>query len=555
MSKTLMLFKTMFKSEDIMELGAGRTGGKIKGIFKVLGLMLVLLLAGISFTPIIIELYKPLQSLGMADLLLRLLLFGASMLVLFFAFFYIMSVFYFSSDIENYLYLPIKPGSIVLSKFFVVMFYEIITTFVLFYPSIVAFGYMDGQNLGFYIKALVAIILLPIVPLVIMAILCMILMRFSKLFRNKDRFTMVSTLIAIGAALSVNGLMQRLGTTIDGSLPALVQSSGPLFNVLSIIFPTVTLMNQALVGGLKELVIYLPLTLLISGVAIFLFYQVGNVLFIDGAKGLTESGMRRKELSTKEWSTSTKANHAVLAIAGKELKLLLRTPVYFLNCILLSLILPLFIIFPMLLSGSINEILAELKILNLDEIRGLIPPDLIVIAIVAVMVFYSGLNLISATAISREGSNFSFMKYIPVPYRTQLLAKMLPAFLVQFIGLSIILIPLSILVQPPLYSIGLGLILGGLFSLLMNLLMISIDVMKPVLNWTSEQRAVKQNFNGVISSMLSIAFAAVPVLLFFFVKIDAKLLFGGMFIILLAATLGMIVVLPAIAEKSFRKRP
>lgn len=366
---------------------------------------------------------------------------------------------------------------------------------------------------------------------------------------------MVSTLIAIGAALSVNGLMQRLGTTIDGSLPALVQSSGPLFNVLSIIFPTVTLMNQALVGGLKELVIYLPLTLLISGVAIFLFYQVGNVLFIDGAKGLTESGMRRKELSTKEWSTSTKANHAVLAIAGKELKLLLRTPVYFLNCILLSLILPLFIIFPMLLSGSINEILAELKILNLDEIRGLIPPDLIVIAIVAVMVFYSGLNLISATAISREGSNFSFMKYIPVPYRTQLLAKMLPAFLVQFIGLSIILIPLSILVQPPLYSIGLGLILGGLFSLLMNLLMISIDVMKPVLNWTSEQRAVKQNFNGVISSMLSIAFAAVPVLLFFFVKIDAKLLFGGMFIILLAATLGMIVVLPAIAEKSFRKRP
>ena len=555
MSKTLMLFKTMFKSEDIMELGAGRTGGKIKGIFKVLGLMLVLLLAGISFTPIIIELYKPLQSLGMADLLLRLLLFGASMLVLFFAFFYIMSVFYFSSDIENYLYLPIKPGSIVLSKFFVVMFYEIITTFVLFYPSIVAFGYMDGQNFGFYIKALVAIILLPIVPLVIMAILCMILMRFSKLFRNKDRFTMVSTLIAIGAALSVNGLMQRLGTTIDGSLPALVQSSGPLFNVLSIIFPTVTLMNQALVGGLKDLVIYLPLTLLISGVAIFLFYQVGNVLFIDGAKGLTESGMRRKELSTKEWSTSTKANHAVLAIAGKELKLLLRTPVYFLNCILLSLILPLFIIFPMLLSGSINEILAELKILNLDEIRGLIPPDLIVIAIVAVMVFYSGLNLISATAISREGSNFSFMKYIPVPYRTQLLAKMLPAFLVQFIGLSIILIPLSILVQPPLYSIGLGLILGGLFSLLMNLLMISIDVMKPVLNWTSEQRAVKQNFNGVISSMLSIAFAAVPVLLFFFVKIDAKLLFGGMFIILLAATLGMIVVLPAIAEKSFRKRP
>ena len=68
MNKTLILFKTMFKSEDIMEIGGGKTGGKIKGIFKIIGLMLILLLAGISFAPLIVELYKPLQSIGMREL-------------------------------------------------------------------------------------------------------------------------------------------------------------------------------------------------------------------------------------------------------------------------------------------------------------------------------------------------------------------------------------------------------------------------------------------------------------------------------------------------------
>lgn len=555
MNKTLILFKTMFKSEDIMEIGAGKTGGKIKGIFKVIGLMLILLLAGVSFAPLIVELYKPLQPIGMQDSLLRLLLFGASMMVFFFAFFYVMSVFYFSSDIENYLYLPVSPGSIVLSKFFVVMFYEIISTFALFYPSFVAFGYIDKQGFGFYIKALLAMILLPILPLVIMGILCMILMRFSKLFRNKDRFTMVSTLIAIGAALSLNGLMQQLGTTIDGGLPGLLQSSGPMFNILSIVFPTVTLMYQAMIGSLRDLAIYLPLTLLISGIAIFLFYQVGNRLFIDGAKGLKESGMRRKALSVRELSVSTRSNSALLAIAGKELKMILRTPVYFLNCILMSLILPLFFVVPLLFGGQLNELLTELGNMDLTEIRSYIPPDFVVIGIISIMTFYAGLNLISATAISREGSNFSFMKYIPVPYRTQLLAKIMPAFLVQFVGLLIILIPIGILIQPSFYSVSIGLILGSLLSLLMNLLMITIDVVKPVLNWTSEQRAVKQNFNAIASSMLSIVLAAVPVLLFFFVNVDAKLLFGGMFLVLTALTLFMIHSLPGITERSFRNKP
>lgn len=555
MNKTLILFKTMFKSEDVMELGTAKKVSKVRSIFKMIGLMLVLLLAGVSVAPFVIEIYDPLKMFGMEALVLKLLLFGASMMVLFFAFFYVMSVFYFASDIENYLYLPVKPGTIVLSKFMVVTFYEIVSNFALFFPSFVLFGYLDSQGAAYYVKVVLAMILLPIVPLSIMGILCMVLMRFSKVFRNKDRFTLVSTIFAIIAALTGSGLMQRLGTNPENGLPTLLQNSGPMFNLLSAVFPTVTLMNQAILGGLKEAAIYIPLTLLISGIAVFLFYQAGNLLYIDGAKGLKESGMKRTALSSRQFRDSTRSRSALFAIAMKEMKILLRTPAYFMNCVLVSLILPLFFVFPMVLGGEFSNILKELQTMNLAEIRSYVPQELVVVGIIAAMVFYAGLNMISATAITREGSNFSFMKYIPVPYRTQLLAKILPSFLVQFAGLAILLIPAVILLQPAPLSVALGLLLGTLLSLLMNLSMITVDVLKPVLTWTTEQRAVKQNFNAMVSSMLSIALGAVPVLLYFFVKIDLRILFGALFIVLVVLNALLLRALPGITERSFRNKP
>ena len=42
---------------------------------------------------------------------------------------------------------------------------------------------------------------------------------------------------------------------------------------------------------------------------------------------------------------------------------------------------------------------------------------------------FSNLNMISSTAISREGSNLSFMKYIPMSLKQQLQAKVVSGIL------------------------------------------------------------------------------------------------------------------------------
>ena len=242
MNKTLILFKTMFRSENLLEIKSEQSS-RLKGILKVVGMLAILLLAGASFAPIIVELYTPLAIVGMEPLLLKLLLFSASFFVLIFGFFYVMSVFYFSSDFENYIFLPVLPGSLVLAKFMVVSLYQILSTLVLFFPSFIAFGYMDQQNWTYYFKTLLALIILPIVPLTIIAILCILLMRFSKIFRNKDRFTLFSSLIGITIAISISALMQNLTTGMNNGIPAILQEQGKVFNILSAVFPDASLMH------------------------------------------------------------------------------------------------------------------------------------------------------------------------------------------------------------------------------------------------------------------------------------------------------------------------
>lgn len=554
MNKTLILFKTMFRSENLLEIKSEQSS-PMKGVLKVVGMLAILLLAGASFAPIIVELYTPLAMVGMEPLLLKLLLFSASFIVLIFGFFYVMSVFYYSSDIENYLFLPVLPGSLVLAKFMVVAIYQILSTLVLFFPSFVAFGYMDQQNWTYYLKTLLALIILPIAPLTIIAILCILLMRFSKIFRNKDRFTLFSSLIGITIALSISSLMQNLTTGVDNGIPVILQEQGSVFNILSAVFPAATLMHKAIFGGIPSFIINTALSLLICAVFIFIFYQVGNHLYIDGAKGLKETAANRKTLSQQELISSTRKNSAIIAIANKELKMILRTPAYFLNCVLVSLIMPLFLILPLLFGGTLKELTAELGAGGIEQLRHMVSPDVFIIGLMALMAFYAGLNLIAATAITREGPNFSFMKLIPIPYRTQLVGKIIPALVVQIAGVLILLIPAIILLRPSILTVLTGFILGLLLSIFLDFAMITLDVIRPVLDWTNEQKAVKQNFNAMVSTFLAMIVGAIPVVLFIFLPLDPRILFGIFFVVLVILNSIIWYLLPTIAERSFQGKP
>ena len=94
-------------------------------------------------------------------------------------------------------------------------------------------------------------------------------------------------------------------------------------------------------------------------------------------------------------------------------------------------------------------------------------------------------------------------KYIPVSYRTQILAKVLSGFILSIAGAVFTLIAATAVFKLPLYISMLILAAGWMGMLFISFVEILLDLYNPKLDWDSEQKAVKQNLNVVYSMIIS----------------------------------------------------
>ncbi len=140
-----------------------------------------------------------------------------SVVIFFFGIFYAMGIFYFSMDVENLLPLPFKPWHIMGAKFAVVLIYEYLTELIFFVPTLIAYGIKSSGGILYYIYGVIIFLLLPIVPLVIASIINMIIMRFTNIAKNKDRFRLFGGIIAMGFGVGINIYIQKFTQNLSQS--------------------------------------------------------------------------------------------------------------------------------------------------------------------------------------------------------------------------------------------------------------------------------------------------------------------------------------------------
>jgi hypothetical protein len=126
----------------------------------------------------------------------------------------------------------------------------------------------------------------------------------------------------------------------------------------------------------------------------------------------------------------------------------------------------------------------------------------------AASLFISSSNGITSTAISREGKNLFIAKYIPVSYTTQLTAKLLSGIMLSTIAIVMMLLVGIILIKPSVYLPIIILFLSLPAVTFICIIGIIIDLNFPKLNWDNEVKAVKQNFNVVITLVIGMITAA-----------------------------------------------
>lgn len=501
MRKYLSLTRVLLKNT----MGMLADGKSKKGFQVILyGILVIACLPMVGLLYLLFSsLFEAMQPLHQTGLVIAVGFHMANFITFFFSIFLVPSIFYFSKDTETLLGLPLKPQTILASKFTVALVYEYVFTLAIILPMFTAFLKLHDVSPVLLLNILLIVLSLPIFPLILSSLITMLIMRFVPFFKNRDRFNLIAGILGVAFALGFsmmtnNSSMQQ--TEMNDIVNLLMQNDS-LVGMLGYLFPTVPFAARAVSqADFLQILIYLA----IVAAALVVFLTLGKFFYFKGAIGFNETGSNRKALSESGMSKATKQKNKLSTYVRKEFKLLIRTPIYLMNCLGTAAIMP--IVFVIMYTTTGSEL--NLSALQAYSFDGLTPYAILVG--LALGLFFANMNLISSTAISREGSNYVFMKYIPMQLSAQIEAKTITGIIVSVIS-TLVMVIVAYVIFPylPLLDYVVCFLASIITAILGNYIGILIDMMHPKLVWEQEAAAVKQNMAGVIAMMGGMALCAI----------------------------------------------
>lgn len=418
-----------------------------------------------------------------------------------FGFNIILNTFYFSGDIEHILPLPIKPKLLISSKFMAVLISESLMEFLFLIAAFLGFLIIDGVSISTALMSLIGIITLPILPLVYCGIIALLIMRFTKLIKNKNNML---TLVMLGIIIIVG--MIAIGylnnDSITEFIPLLAQGKVGFLDIMNIIFPsTYFLVTAITANNIFAFIMYL----LINIFAYLIFMALADEIYIPGVKRISSNAMDNKTQLSETLKKAEKSSY-VKTYIEKELKILVRTPSFFSNCILSNLLWPIIIILIYLIQGQDNVIFEFVNHYKQGEALGLL---VVFIAIFAISAILTTANSIASSSISREGHHLPFMKYIPVEYKTQLNIKALISIIISFGFNFIYLLIICYFLEATFMDFIVFTVVSLLSCIFFTYLGIYLDTVNPKLVWEDELNALRGNENTFFSMAISMIIAVV----------------------------------------------
>ena len=373
-------------------------------------------LAGImSFFSFIVtkELIKINQTYAFTNLLLLvnfLLLFAKSI-------FESLNVLYFSKDLKILLRMPIKSKDILHSKLINLIISEYQMEFIMLAIPMIVYGLTIKANILFYLYMLVVLIFIPVIPIMITSLIVAVIMRFTNRIKNKNKVMYITIVLSAILISIVSSLFNSNSLITVNDFRTMIFKTNGIASTLSDNFVLLkpimeTLINYDKITGFKNLII-----LIIENVACYIIVlEIMAKIYLDGAVGAMISGTKRKAPLENIELTDLKRKPIALSYILKELTTMVRTPIFFIECIIIPIFYPLSTFAVVL--GLVK--FAELAGLNLWGILNNIAltSNGLAIFLAVGQIFYM-MNFSSIVAVSREANNAMIIKYIPIPLKKQ----------------------------------------------------------------------------------------------------------------------------------------
>jgi len=429
-----------------------------------------------------------LNEVGYASIGLEMMCFLVAIFTFVFSFSIILNQFYFSEDIPSILPLPLKPEEIVISKFTSCFLAENVMEFLMLFVGVLGYGLAVGAPISSYIISLIGVFTLPIIPMVYCGSLCLIIMNFTKVIKNKEtirKISIIAVLLILLFFASMVGALQSFD--FEGYVQSFALGNHTVLHFSRIIFPHIQLFVDAFDNtSVLSLISYI----LLNVIYILLFVLLSQHLYLPGVIGLYSQDTKTKSNSTKLLN-NLKENSVVKSYLMKEFKTLFRSPTLFINCILINFIWPIFVYVIYKVTMSYN----------LTDIRNLVSTNpgylfkVVLLYVVGVSILIPALNSIAASSFSREGKHFAFMKYIPVKYGIQWIVKILCSFIISFAGINLFTTIFFIVARIPITWCLYYYLISFWIVYFVCCLGAYIDSIQPKLVWDDEINALRENYN------------------------------------------------------------
>lgn len=497
--------------------------------------MLSLLPLYIQYIKILGAIFTSLQSINQEGTLLLLGILGSQIMLFLFGISHIFAKFYYSEDLQILIPLPIKPSTILTARFITVLLNEYLTVLPILIPILLVYGIKSSVGFLYWIFSIVIIMTIPIIPLAISSIVVMIFMRYTNIKKKRDLIRVLGSIVMILIILAFQFITQRLATKFpEGGemdyITALLSERNSMIQQIGMRFPPSIWASKALTNfntwdGILNIAIF-------AGISMLIFYgmvYVSEKVFYKGLIGGQEISPQKKKLTEGQLkSRISNVRHPVVAILDRDMKILIRTPIFLMNSIGAVIIIPFALAMP-LMTGDPQTLNMIKQFYN----ERTIPLGNLILS--AFILFIAATNGIGATTFSREGKQFWISRIVPIKIEHQIAGKILSSILVQILVLALILGGISLLVPLQISTIIVVTILGILGSIPVTELAMFIDITRPLLDWDNPQKAMKQNMNVIFSMMAGMAFIfGSAMLALLLLKLNTNpmaiyLIFGGIY--------------------------
>lgn len=493
-------FKSFYALPEIKD-----TNGRIsiKGIAKLFGIFLLVLYVLASFGFLAWKIYYSMYLLFAAFgiqklLLLYALLYGAILITILSLLTAISTI--HTNDMETYIAtLPIRTSYILSAKASAIALVQFGLALLIIGSGLGIYWYFERLSVMFLLNAVLLIFIITVTATALGYIVGMPLLSISKFFRNRDRVMIFTGLFAMILMLYFNVTTNRI-IAMASSPEALMK----LFEGGNLGFLQLYANNSVLRFVLASLLepqkpiytITLALLLVVLLGLIYLIFEHLAPLYRYVIRSFSESYI--KKLNARQakilLGKAVQQNPKIISLVLREMRLMNREPVYFLNGPFIIVLMPLIIAISLYFNFSSKEY----SVKAITDLASAITPTIKIMVVSLFGALLGSATSITCTSISRDAKQLSFMKSLPISGRVYLAAKLIHGCIFGFFGTAISITIGIVLLKMSVGTLLLATMISFLLAVIINIVGLIVDTVNPQLKWETPVAAMKQNINAII---------------------------------------------------------